>query len=242
MLEVLGLSSRALVLSLAATLSLPGCFVSLDLSYCSCSCTDGWTCDLVMQMCIQGAIDAVTSFDTSARDVGSNDAVMMDAVMIDATMIDVARVDDTGVDDTGVDAARAQDAGIDVGIDASYDVATNVDAATVCTARVCDDFESALTNRIPFWQWTIGVVSRSTTLAYGGVASGHFSAPAIGPGDRQQVVGVNLSNTIIEVWLRFWAYVSSTSLSNNIGIASLAEAFGANDSILLNDHGWAMYV
>jgi hypothetical protein len=145
------------------------------------------------------------------------------------------------MDDAGVDAAQAEDVGLDVGVDASHDAATNVDASTVCTARVCDDFESAPANRIPPWQWTIGAASRSTTLAHGGVASGHFSAPATGPGDRQQAIGVNLPNTITEVWLRFWAYVPSTSMPNNLGVASLAEASGANDSILLNDHGWAMY-
>ena len=112
------------------------------------------------------------------------------------------------------------------------------------TALLCDDFESAERGRrIP----PLAVDARRRGAQHHArtrrqqlrVTSARLRPR--GGGDRQQAIGIDLTNTITDVWLRFYAYVPSTSLPNNIGITSLADAAGDNDSILLNDGGWAFY-
>jgi len=229
MMERLTFSSRSAFVVGLGLLALPGCFAPLDLSHRSCPCTDGWSCDPATQLCVQGAIDAATPIDAHGTDDASVDAATRDAAQ---------------PVDTGIDAAETPDTGVDAGPrDAGHDAAPSVDAAVVCTARLCDDFESSTANRVPPWDWTDGDPSRSTTQPHGGAASGHFVAPPASVVDRRQSVGIDVPHTTTEVWLRFWAYVPSTATPMNLGVGALLAAAPSNlnDTILLNDGGWAMY-
>ena len=233
MMERLTFSSRSAFLVGLILLATPGCFAPLDLSHRSCPCTEGWSCDPATQLCVQGASDSATPIDAHRTDDAAVDAAAMDA----------AHDIDTGID-AGIDAAETPDSGVDAGPhDAGHDAASSVDAAVVCTARLCDDFESSTTSRVPPWDWNVDAPARSTAQAHGGVASGHFVTPPATAVDRRNSVGISVPTTTSEVWLRYWAYVPSTSMPMNVGIAALLAAAPSNlnDTVLINEGGWSMY-
>jgi len=63
---------------------------------------------------------------------------------------------------------------------------------------LCDDFESAVSTRVPPWGYSDGLAARSTERAYRGSASGRFAIAA--PGETQSL-GRSVA-TPSEVWIR----------------------------------------
>lgn len=214
------------VLALAAVLA-SGCFSPIDLSGRRCPCDEGWVCDEARDRCVEGERDAGT--DANASDAGQGDAGQGDAGQGDAG-------EDAGGDAGAFDAGSvdARDAGTDAGSSFS---------PCPVGARLCDDFESDVANRIPPWEWSNEAPSRTTTRAFRGGASGHFRIPG-GPAIIENNVGIDMPRTTREVYLRFWTYVPSTANPQNLAVVVLGDGTAPdffNHSVVVNSGSWGMY-
>ncbi|MBN8612065.1 MAG: hypothetical protein J0L92_15835 [Deltaproteobacteria bacterium] len=216
-------SSDALLACLTTSLLAAGCFEPIDHTGRECPCASGYQCDPVTERCVADGLDTGTADDGGARD-GGRDASALDAFAFDAfdPSIDAPTFDsptpDAALDDDafafdahvpGADAFAVDAFGVDafsrdafVVPDAfARDAFVVPDAGFVpCPAGIllCDDFESAVSTRVPPWGYYDGLAARSTERAYRGSASGRF---AIAEAGETQSLGKSVA-TPAEVWIR----------------------------------------
>ncbi len=156
-----------------------------------------------------GPIDAASP-DAWAPDAWTGDARAFDAWTVDAWAGDAwagdAWANDAWAADAWANDARLVDAFVPSTPDAGFDPCPT-------GTWLCDDFESAVTTRVPPWGYSDGAPSRTTVLPFRGSASGRFEGLSE---DDTQSVGKTLPMVApAEIWMRAWVLVRPRASSGD---------------------------